>query len=97
MSESNAKTLTVILADAPRDVLVFLVDHGPASTGEIVAAVAPADAVTPDSTVRNACSLLVTAQWAGLTDNGWHATEAGHAAVLGARLAAVSSSSAGTP
>ncbi|MGN6609964.1 MAG: hypothetical protein ACTHMS_23510 [Jatrophihabitans sp.] len=52
-------TINVRLADCPTDVLVYLVDHGPATFDAVVAAVAPADAVAPRGKVSSALSLLV--------------------------------------
>lgn len=50
--------IEVTLADAPTDVLVYLVDHGPTYLEDLVRAVVPVDADTPNATVARACTLL---------------------------------------
>lgn len=54
------KTLTVHLADAPRDVLVHLADHPDRTltSTQIAEAVAPPDADTPIAATVRACALL---------------------------------------
>jgi len=84
-------TITVRLADVPRDVLVDLVDHGPSTALEIAERCAP-----PDTTVRqvqDALRLLAEMRWAALladpasTGWAWRATDEGTAAVAAARAA----------
>lgn len=52
------KRLTVTLADAPRDVLIYLVDHGPATFAAIAESVPPSGADNPRQSVALALGLL---------------------------------------
>jgi hypothetical protein len=88
-------TLRVVLADAPTDVLVHLVDHGPCSRGEVERAVAPAGVAGTVATVAAALSLLTEMGWAEVTvpverpgPYLWSATAEGREAVARARAAA---------
>lgn len=82
-------TLKVRLADAPTDVLVHLVDHGPATVADL-AALAPDGCVEPRATISYAVDLL---RRMGLIRGGgatyqWAATDEGVKAVRDARAAA---------
>lgn len=91
----------VRFADAPTDVLVWLVDHGPTTREDLVRLVPPPDATQPSVIVSSALRLLFDC---GLVDvepctvgsNPWRATDAGRQAVSDARTEA-SPSSSGRP
>lgn len=82
--------ITVELADAPRDVLVFLTDHHDAqfTADEIADAVAPDDAGEPLASVLRALSLLLEARYVFYGHNRWWVAPAGRDAVRQARAAA---------
>jgi len=79
-------TIKVSLADAPTDVLVYLVDNGPATISVIAAAVAPPEAVSPASIVSYAIDLLRRIGYVKGNDRyEWAATVDGINAVAEAR------------
>ena len=81
----SPQTIKVTLADAPTDVLVYLVDHS-ATVPEIARAVAPRDADSPLASVANALRLLREIGYAQLgPELVWTVTDAGRAAVDAAR------------
>jgi hypothetical protein len=78
--------LRLTLGDAPTDVLVYLVDHGPASAKELLNAVVPPDVDEPGLTLARAVGLLVELGYVGAPPvEQWAATVAGVAAVRQAR------------
>ena len=86
----DSTTLHVRLADAPTDVLVWLVDqpqHLWWSVGEITAATAPEDADHAQTTVANALSMLRQMGWVVQNHDtrAWAATADGQRAVEKAR------------
>lgn len=84
-------TLHVALADAPTDVLVHLVDDGPATISGLATALAPPDTASPVAVVSYAIDLLRRLGYVkGHSDGGykWAATVAGVDAVADARVAA---------
>lgn len=79
--------LKVSLADAPTDVLVHLVDNGPASIAELAAALAPPETITPARTVSYAIDLLRRIGYVRGYDTAyrWAATDQGIKAIDAAR------------
>lgn len=86
---SETKTLRVTLADAPTDVLVYLVDHGQCDFRTLVNAVAPIEAIEggyASEKVADALSLLIDMRWVTyVPSQSYRATSAGSAAVANAR------------
>jgi len=79
-------TIKVRLADCPTDVLVHLVDNGPATISVIAAAVAPPEAVSPASNVSYTIDLLRRIGYVKGNDRyEWAATDDGIKAVAEAR------------
>lgn len=84
--------INVQFADAPTDVLVWLVDHGPTTRANLVREVPPVDATNPSVTVSNALRLLLDCGLIAVPPlvNGegrWFATPAGIDAVREAHAA----------
>lgn len=80
--------VTVRLAEAPTDVLVWLVDRAyqPYRVADVAKAVAPADADAPLSSTRAALELLDTAGYVvKVNDSLWAASAEGVIAVRQAR------------
>lgn len=83
--------IRVCLADAPTDVLVYLVDHGSATMAEITKAVAPPDTDYPGASVASALDLLHKIEYVIYDSrDGWAPSLAGVAAVRAARVQPVS-------
>ncbi len=75
-----------MLADAPTDVLVYLVDNGSQSFEVLTANVPPTGADDGFVSVGRALRLLTELGLATLTNQAWRATAAGIEAVARARV-----------
>lgn len=82
------QAITVQLADAPTDVLVYLVDHGPGTIRDIAHAVAPPDHPMPGTVTKSALGLLLRFDCVQSDAGVWSATDAGREAVRAARTTA---------
>lgn len=79
------ETIRVTLADAPTDVLIYLVDTGPRTAGEIVGHFEAIHDCDVHLTVVNALALLEDAEYACYNGHTWAACTAGIEAVERAR------------